>query len=366
MQSENKEKSKVGKLNKKARIAVAVLACLVLVGVSYTVYSKYYKTGYNRGMSIASGFYFNSNYMAAVDELRGKTEDDLPNISNDVLESVIISANKTSWTDSPTYLFQVEVRNYDNHLLYNDKELDVEYEVHFMLLNEPLGAAYSVSFGGLGQDEKELTWENGRGEVVTYQGELPGGSCQEDVYYLQIQMKDAYIYEPADVLMVAYPVGPDYLRSTKTIAGILRANHEEKEFRIEPESGFVVRHEETYPDDWKGTVLKESGYEYLVYTSGNYTGEGSAVRKTIKVMWRKDMYKINEFDEYYQEVKGDRKRCYEETEGEHTWCVMEIDVLPYASLKFVFYRNDDFENIIKEMKYSSEFEKSVQVTVVED
>ena len=58
-------KDKVKKMNKKSRIMAAVLAVLVLAGLTGTVYSKYYKTGYNKGMAIASGFYFSSDYMAS-------------------------------------------------------------------------------------------------------------------------------------------------------------------------------------------------------------------------------------------------------------------------------------------------------------
>ena len=44
-------KDKMKKMNKKSRIMAAVLAGLVLAGLTGTVYSKYYKTGYNKGIT---------------------------------------------------------------------------------------------------------------------------------------------------------------------------------------------------------------------------------------------------------------------------------------------------------------------------
>lgn len=384
--SENKERKKIReliKVNKKTGIAVTVLACLLLVGVSITVYSKYYKTGYNPGMAIASGFYFNSNYMASVDELDVTTEEDLYKIPNNVLESIIVSANPTRWTGEAAYPFYVEVRNYDNQLLYNDRDLDVEYVVCFMLLDEPVGADYYVkrhetSEEGLIQLQWKEDNKNKKGEIVSFSGTLPGGQLNRDIYDVEVHLTSAEDYVPARVLMVAYPVGPDFLQGTKSIAGILTTNYQEKEFDIEKANfkiceteDFMNAGETANPEfgslAWRDVVLKESGFVYQVYTSGTFSGSGSATRKRIKVMWRADMFKINNFDTYYQEVKNDSKKYHtEEIEDEsgnkHKWQVMEIDVLPYSSLKFVFFRTEDFKDKIMDSGMNKDiFAESVKV-----
>jgi len=43
---------------------------------------------------------------------------------------------------------------------------------------------------------------------------------------------------------------------------------------------------------------------------------------------------------------------------------MEIEVLPYASLNFVFFRNDDFETKVNAMTSSTNFEEAVKVKVL--
>lgn len=383
--SENKERKKIReiiKVNKKTGIVVSVLACLLLVGVSITVYSKYYKTGYNPGMAIASGFYFNSNYMASVEELDVTTEEDLYEIPNNILESIIVSANPTRWTGEAAYPFYVEVRNYDNQLLYNDRDLDVVYDVCFMMLDEPVGADYYVKRHENIDNEGliQLRWneDDKKGKVVSFSGTLPGGQLNRDIYDVEVHMTSAETYEPARVLMVAYPVGPDFLQGTKSIAGILTTNYQEKEFDIEKANfkiceteDFMNAGETANPEfgslAWRDVVLKESGFVYQVYTSGTFSGTGSATRKRIKVMWRQDMFKINNFDTYYQEVKGNNQKFYteeiEDKSGDkHKWQVMEIDVLPYSSLKFVFFRTEDFEDKIMDPGMNKDiFAESVRV-----
>lgn len=342
------------KVNKPVSIAVTVLVCLILVGVSYTVYAKYYKTGFNKGMATASGFYFNSNYMAGVSKLKDinkpDSDIDISNLDPEILETIIVSANNQPWQEGePSYNFHVEVRNYDNQLLYNDQDLNVEYEVNFMLLEDPQGTAfYEVSTSG--QETQKLEWDSETGaNIATFRGTLPGGAANADDYQLTVTMWDSENYKPHNILMVAYPIGPDYLLGTKAIAGIIRANYEEKEFNIERQE-FVVSTTQPYQDDWGDAVSQESGYVYRVYTSGNFTGNGSATRRTIRVMWRSDMYEINKFDENYQKVKDDPTRYHPIDRGDdQQWWAMEIDVLPYSALNFVFYRKDGFVDILDEM-----------------
>lgn len=359
MQKEKPEKKKREKKNRIPQIIFTALAGLLVLGVSITVYSKYYKTGYNKGMAIASGFYFSSNFMAVTEDLKGKTMEE---IARDHLDSVIISANPTSWKGTDAYTFGVEVRNYDNHLLYNDRDLNVEYQIEFMLLEEPKGATYQVGFG---TETKRLTK---KGNVVSFKGKLPGGGLKADVYSLSVGMTNAGIYEPADVLMVAYPIGPDYLVDTKCMAGIVRAIFEEREFKIEEGSGFTVIYTEEYEKDWKAAVEPEAGFVYQLITTGSYTGsETTSTTKKIKIKWKKDIFKISMNDEYYQEaLKHDAafptepKQFYEDGE----WQVMEVEVMPYASIKFVFFRNDGFEPGLSGITQKEDFEALITAEVV--
>lgn len=359
MQRAKNKRNKKTQVNKKFRIGAIALSCLILAGVSLTVYSKYYKTGYNKGMAIASGFYFSSNYMAAVDEIKGL---DMEQIAADYADLIIVSSNSNAWKGTDAFSFNIEIWNYDNQLLYNDKDLNVEYKVCFMLLEEPKGATYTVTDGS--NNSYPLEWNNGKGSVMELSGKLAGGQPRTDTYTLTVGMTSASDYAPASVLMVAYPTGPDYLVNTKYIAGIVKANYEDREFKIESGTGFTVSKTQDYKDDWKGAVEKESGFVYQLITSGNYTGsEATATRKKIRLMWDSDMFKINENDDYYQSVKNNVDQYYDDPKDGINWKVMEIEVLPYSSLKFVFFRNDNFDSKLASMTQNG-FEESVKAEVL--
>lgn len=351
---------KIKKLNRKSRLFIAFAAVLILAGASISVYAKYYKTGYNKGMAIASGFYFSSNYMAVQEDIKGLTMEEIASGYRNVIISSV-----DNWQGTDTHFVPVEVRNYDTQLLYNDWDLDVEYQVNFMLLDEPVGANYSVKYGST---TKALTFSGGKGVVASFTGMLPGGrladgSLPVDRYELSVSKTGSAAYVPSDILMVAYPTGPDYLVGTRCIAGILKFDYVEKPFKIE-DSGFVIR--KTWDSvNWKQDVAKESGFVYEVITSGNFTGsETTATRKKIQVKWDASMFKINANDKYYLSVKDDISAYYQITEGVDTYQVMEIEVLPYASIKFVFFRNDGFETKINAMTDSTKFEEAVQVKVL--
>lgn len=273
---------------------------------------------------------------------------------------IIVSSNSNAWKGTNQFSFNVEIWNYDNQLLYNDKDLNVEYKVCFMLLEEPKGATYTVEDGAASYPL------NGKGSVVELSGKLAGGQPRTDTYKLTVGMTDANAYVPTSVLMVAYPTGPDYLVNTRYIAGIVKANYEDREFKIESGTGFTVSKTQEYRDDWRAAVEAESGFVYQLITSGNYTGsEATATRKKIRLRWDSDMFKINENDDYYQSVKDNAVQYYKETDSNGIdWQVMEIEVLPYSSLKFVFFRNDGFDGKLGSMTDSSEFEESVKAEVI--
>ena len=95
-----------------------------------------------------------------------------------------------------------------------------------------------------------------------------------------------------------------------------------------------------------------------------YTGsETTATRKKIQLKWDASIFKINANDKYYLSVAG-TPNYYQVTEGGVVYQVMEIEVLPYASLKFVFFRNDDFETKVNAMTSSTNFEEAVKVKVL--
>lgn len=374
MARSGRKKENGKKLNKRFRIVIAVLACVILAGVSITVYSKYYKTGYNKGMSIASGFYFSSNYMATLDDVDKDYTDDQALMeyiaANFAEDAIITSTNDDPWSGENSYAFHVRIRNYDNFLLYNDIDLNVDYRVNFMLLENPQGAAYSVS-DLVGANKTSLEWKNGKGTVVSFTGRLPGGASKFDEYQLEVARPgDGSEYIPARVLMVAYPVGPSYLTGTKCIAGIISARYKEREFNIEKQ-GFTIAETADYEANWKKAVEKEAGFEYQLITSGSFSSsDPMTARKKIKLKWNSKMFQINANDEYYLKTQdpdnpeGTYKISTVPDANGIYWGEMEIEISSYYSVKFVFFRNTGFVQGLAGMTDKEAFEKSVYAEVV--
>lgn len=378
-----RKKKNVKKINKRFRIVIAVLACMVLAGVSITVYSKYYKTGYNKGMAIASSFYFSSNYMAALDNVN-KDYADYQALMEYIAEtytedSIITSTNSDPWSGEGACTFYVKIRNYDNYLLYNDIDLNVDYRVNFMLLEDPQGAVYTVSDSA--NVSTPLKWENGKGTVASFTGKLPGGTSRYDEYQLKVTKPDNAEYIPANVLMVAYPIGPSYLTGTKCIAGIISAKYKEREFNIEKQ-GFTIVETADYQQNWRKAIEKEAGFEYQLITSGSFSSSDSmTARKKIKLKWNSKMFQINANDEYYLKTQdpdnpeGTYSISTVPDENGIYWGEMEIEISSYYSVKFVFFRNTDvvdavtgkvsFEQELENMKDREEFEKSIYAEVLD-
>ena len=91
-----------------------MVGCLVLAGASLTVYSKYYKTRYEKGMAIASGFYFSSNYMYEdeglndiedIEELTKRNGGKL--VHEDLLNRLMVAVSNKPWAAGNNYTFEI-------------------------------------------------------------------------------------------------------------------------------------------------------------------------------------------------------------------------------------------------------------------
>ena len=340
---------------KSRKIAAIGLICLLVSVVSITVYSKYYKTGYNKGMAIASGFYFSSDYMkdtgmqniSSIEELMEKDE---------VVALLPITANDKAWSNT-TFQFSIDVRNYTNQLLYNDKDLNVSYTVEFVLLDEPQGAIYGVRKGTEGEYQT-LNKSGSSIQKASFTGTLQGGKLSWDTYDLKITLSggSGTDYVPSRILMMAYPTAPSYLVNTKKIAGMVTADYNQRAMEITAQ-GFVLEENTSFGDiTWKDMVKKESALVYQIKTTGNYSGNGTNnLRQNIKIQWDPTLYELNMNDRY----RNESTTVIDETAG-----TMTIETMPYASIKFVFFKKEDFDTKVNSMTLD-EFKASVQAQKVD-
>lgn len=356
MQKSNKKKKRYKKLNKRFQIAAIALACIILAGVSFTVYSKYYKTDNNKGIAIASGFYFSSNYMTELnseDEAVAETIRNIKNIDElvkqpEIIKLLSVKASDKVWT-SGTYSFGININNYTNQLLYNDIELDMSYNIEFLLLDEPLGAGYYVRKGDTG-DFKEINKVN----KAEFTGDLKGGQISSDRYQLEVRVSDWNMYNTARILVLAYPTSPSYLTKTGKLAGIITANYREGNVTI-TNQGFTIE-DSLSESDWQGKVKEVSALEYQVRTTGGYiNGNQASQTQMIKITWNPEMYVLNQYDKYRE---PEQESIIDEEKGE-----MIIKTNPYSMIKFVFFKKEEFNDAVGSMT-KEEFLKSVHAEMI--
>lgn len=366
MQKEKPKKKrrvkKTEKGNRKVYLIAGLMACLLLVGVSITVYSKYYRTGYNQGMAIASGFYFSSSYMYEEEGLSGisikelaRRKSDGTLVHEELVNRLISSVSNEAWNDD-NYTFHIDVRNYANQLLYNDKDLNISYKVEFILLDAgTTNGTYGVRKGKSG-NYTEIT----NVKEVSFEGTLAGGQPLEDDYELRVTLPKDTAYVPARVLIMAYPKGIAFVQNPLKIAGIVRADYNQAEMQIIDQK-FTIEDElnKLSGDEWKNRVIEESAFVYQLKTTGGYYVEGNDnMMQTIKIQWDPNMFALNRNDRYMT-AKGTQ---YNASKGE-----MIIKTVPYSSIKFVFFKKEGFDGVVNDNNMTlDEFTKAVKVSIIKE
>lgn len=363
---EKSEKQK--KNNKIPRIVIAAAAGLLLLGVSFTVYAKYYKTGYNKGIAIASGFYFSSNYMTELDleDENAKQIGSIEELKNqpDLLIRIPVRASNSGWNNNGSSFdtsFLVDVDNYDNQLLYNDVDLNLSYTVEFILLDAPEGVTYQVCKGS--DTSGYVTFDEN--QKASFQGKLEGGKLSFDTYQFQVSISNLDDYKTAGILALAYPTDPAYVQGTKKIAGIITADYREVEMEI-TRQGFTIESSLT-DTNWREAVKAESAYVYQVKTTGNYSADMLGGQKQkIKVTWNPKLYKLHRYDQYRLELEekysgAELQNYFNEDQG-----FMIVETLPYSSIQFTFFKKDGFDTELGKISDLEGFKNSVHAEKLTD
>lgn len=318
-------------LRNKKLLIVLVLLMVAAIATSLVIYGKYYATTNNKGVSVASGLYFGSNILShsvgPIEEEQAKLDENIP-----------MYINPQVWVGT-TYTYPIQIRNYDSILLYNDANLDIEYKIYFILLDNDATCEYSVrqiTSDGVTIIEREIEY----GETIAFDSSLDGGHPISDKYEVSITIENPELFtgKSGRVLAVAYPTAPDYITSTAEnlrLAAVIQGDYTQPMIEID-KSEFVI---ERLLDagNWLDIVNKYSGYEYNITTNGDMAGAGTDyVAQSIKITWS-NVLSINQFDEYYVKAKVAGKV---EVDNENNTTSMYIDAKPYANILITFFKKD--------------------------
>lgn len=323
----------------------------VMAGLSFTlvnVLGKYYASRYNKGIAVASNLYFNSDKLI---KSTGITDIDEIIKDSDSINKISVFTNNGSWATGEL-LLNFDIRNFDNNILYNEKDLNIEYRIEFVLLDEPTGAEYSILDGGNGNQVYPLS---GKGSKVSLEGKTVGGKLDSDMYGVQMRMTSKDDFRAARVLVLAYPISPDYIYRDPADAqeyrllGIFQGHPTDLNISIE-EACFKVQKDNGYESAWKSKVEDLSGYIYNIKTAGDVViDDRTATRQEAVVTWDNRFVTIDKYDENYlyavkhdADLPADSEERYIKEDGDHT--SMTIMVLPYTSIDITFYKTEIFNS----------------------
>ena len=354
---------RIRKKRNKFILTVLSVFVVLLIWQSIDIVAKYYAAKNNKGVAVASGLYFNSDKL---NKKQGSTENGINSIKNDEIEGLAITTNTASWSSGSVEL-PLKIQNYDSNILFNDSGLDITYQIEFKLLDEPVGATYSV----IDKDGTVMSALVQKGATFSSNGTLKGGTLNADIYKIRITLEDANIetYKPARILVLAYPKAPDYLVNESEqqyrLLGVFEGHLNEMELEIDT-AAFLIE-KEFNGDNWKKIVEDSAAYIYNIKTKGDIVQDTStAAKREIEVKWRSEYLSIDQYSEYLVGMQIKSKK----DENENSWSYINIEVLPYASINLTFYKNEKFIKALETEDDSNKidsveaFQNLVQVSII--
>lgn len=328
-------------------LTVLFVFLVFFIWQTFEIIAKYYTRQNNKGVAVASGLYFNSDKLkkipGAVNPII-KADSQIAaidNITDDEISKIMISTNTASWSSGSVEL-PLKIQNYDSNILFNDSGLDISYRIEFKLLDEPIGATYEII--GKNNISNDLIQKN---STCQYEGKLVGGSLQADSYQLKITLSDKDAYKAARVLVLAYPVSPDYLVNNENqqfrLLGVFEGHT--NEMKLEIESAAFLVEKDIYEDstNLKSVLNNSVAYIYNIKTTGDMVqNTSSATKREIVVKWRSEYLSLDQYNEYYKEAMKNSVSFGNEIIDGNEWKYIKIKVLPYANMNLTFFKNEKF------------------------
>ncbi len=277
-------------------ITILGLCLLLLYQVVDYSTAKYIDRVSASSVALSDEFYFTSNFLS-------EEKDDT-------------KFSVSGWSGND-YTIGLEIRNYDNNLLYNSENVDVKYNLVLKVLYDDQDSldesqfSINISKGGevvLSTDDQLYLYDK---------GEIPGGMFNADTYIVQISK-----IAGADVAgkKIRFEIHAT-INENKNYTSSLMAT-----FQLEgAEGGDFITHRE---------LIKGTGklYQYNIKTSQYSDGNNSGTRP-VKIEWNPEKCTINEFNRTVFEIKlKNDPTIYKPLEG---WII--VDMKSYSNVVLDFF-----------------------------
>lgn len=363
-----RKRQRIKKIVKKLWIFLPL--CLLLSG-GYAVYAKYLAQSVQRGITIASSIYFTCNYASP-------SQTDERDMSD-----ALVSVAQSTGTDGKDYNFTVEIRNYENILLYNSSTAQIPYTVEFWLADaETAGDTYEVTAtvktkkadGTFEETKEDKTITQDKEHPVSFNNILTGGQALSDGYEIKVTAPSGK----------AVPI---YVR-VKTADGALLTELLKGKIMLQPRSddgkflksfGFNMNGD-TEEEQFQ-YLQKQSEFNYKI-TTGGVSQEDGGNTEMVTLYWNGAVYDIDRFSSAWlaweksgkslphtvTEADLTRYTDWDWTEWRDTDTIyaITVPVNAYASINIGFFRETEYDKRVKSAKAQQNFVYVVKGNQISD
>ncbi len=315
--------------------AVTLVCFIAILASGINTFAKYYSQQRQKGVAMASNFYFSSDILA-----KGVKVDANGPVSGFAEYPMSGKWNKGGTSSSYTF----NIRNFENNLLYNDSNLDVKFNVYFMLEKEETnGATCTISDGQYSTTVSTTVNYMKDGENIK-EYSLNGGEAQNQTFTVSYSHTEGSNY-PVGLYIWVVPTSPDYIsKDNYTLGAKIKLSESVATFNLSGEFDLGLSSESEFTDEDKALIAQQSGFVYKITTSGAHDND----EVPLIIKWNTKLLGLDKFSSIGQ---------YDiDSNGIAT---AKTSINTFSSLDLIFYKTSLFDE--KNDWTRSEFENLVTV-----
>ena len=328
--------------------------CLLLSG-GYAVYAKYLSQSVQRGITIASSIYFTCNY-ASPSQTAG-----------DDMTDALVSVAQSTDTDGKEYNFTVEIRNYENILLYNSSTAQIPYTVEFWLADAgTAGDTYQATAKVKTKNADGILEETMETKTITqdnpasFNNILTGGQASGKAVPIYVRVKTA------DGALLTELLKGKIMLQTRSDAG-----------KFLKSFGFNTNGDT--PGEQFQYLQKQSEFNYKI-TTGGVSQEDGGNTEMVTLYWDGTVYDIDRFSSAWlaweksgktapktvakATLTGYTDRTW--TQWSDTIYAITVPVNAYASINIGFFRETEYNTRVKSAEAQLNFVYVVKGNQISD
>lgn len=315
--------------------AVTLVCFIAILASGINTFAKYYSQQRQKGVAMASNFYFSSDILA-----KGVKVDANGPVSGFAEYPMSGKWNKGGTSSSYTF----NIRNFENNLLYNDSNLDVKYNIYFMLEKEETnGAICTISDGQYSTTVSTTANYMKDGENIK-EYSLNGGEAQSQTFTVSYSHPEGSDY-PVGLYIWVVSTSPDYInKENYTLGAKIKLSESVASFTLSGKFDLGLSSENELTDEDKTLIAQQSGFVYRITTSGAHDND----EVPLIIKWNTKLLGLDKFSSIGQ---------YDiDSNGIATAKTL---IKTFSSLDLIFYKTSLFDK--KNDWTRSEFENLVTV-----